>query len=233
MGDHRDRQERIIAETERLKTSVRKLGVDSVGIAELRTLQGMPIGISSAPVGFLAEFKSAIVLGARLGDLVAKSSGIEVNLHLEKAALETLAGLEERGYRGLIVHTEDEFDPVHRYGLLSLKVLAKAAGLGWQGRSLLIISPKHGPLHRLIAILTDGELQADRPIANQCGNCTSCIDACPHHALKLAPFEDHPQRREDVLDVGACQGDEGCRVCLVVCPWARRLHGSRARESRS
>ena len=121
----------------------------------------------------------------------------------------------------LIVHTEDEFDPTNRIGLMSLKVLAKAAGLGWQGRSLLIVSPRYGPIHRWIAILTNMDLHDDEPIPNQCGDCSLCIDKCPQGVLTLAPFDDHPERREDVLDIGLCKGDDGCRVCLVVCPWAK------------
>jgi epoxyqueuosine reductase len=129
--------------------------------------------------------------------------------------------LEQRGEPALVIHTEDEFDPRQRIGLLSLKVLAKGAGLGWQGRSLLIVNPEYGPVHRWIAVLTNMELQADRPIPNRCGECSVCVDKCPKGALTLVSFDDHPDRREDVLDIQACLGDEGCTVCLVVCPWAK------------
>ena len=208
-------------ETSYLKSFVRDLGVDLVGVADLRRLEGMPVGIEPGPAGFLGGYQYAIVLGAQLGKLGKQAGGTEVNLFLEKAALETLACLEGEGHRALIVHTEDEFDPVRRLGLLSLKVLAKGAGLGWQGRSLLIVSPEYGPVHRWIAVLTDMELQAGEPLPNQCGDCSVCVDKCPSHALRLLPFEDHPQRREDVLDISVCKGDEGCKVCLVVCPWAK------------
>jgi epoxyqueuosine reductase len=140
---------------------------------------------------------------------------------MEKAALDVMGYLEARGYPALIIHAEDEFDPIRRMELLSLKVLAKGAGLGWQGRSLLIISPEYGPVHRWIAVLTNMDLQADEPIPNQCGDCSLCVDKCPKGALTLVPFDDHPDRREDVLDIQACLGDEGCRVCLVACPWAK------------
>jgi len=39
--------------------------------------------------------------------------------------------------------------------------------------------------------------------------------------IDLVSFDDHPDRREDVLDIQACLGDEGCKVCLVVCPWTK------------
>jgi epoxyqueuosine reductase QueG len=129
--------------------------------------------------------------------------------------------LEDKGYRQLIIHTEDEFDPIKRLGFMSLKLLAKTAGLGWQGRSLLIISPEYGPLHRLVAILTDLPLQTNQTIKNGCSDCRKCIDACPQNALTFVAFEDHPSSREDVLDIKTCLGDNGCLVCILSCPWLK------------
>ena len=113
-----------------------------------------------------------------------------------------------------------------RLGLISLKALAKGAGLGWQGRSLLIISPEIGPIYRCIGVLTDMELARDESMTNRCGDCTLCVDRCPQHALKLVQFDDHPAHREDVLDVAACRGDKGCNVCLAVCPWVSKSMGT-------
>ena len=225
MDNNKNPQGQQIGETAYLKSFVRSRGVDLVGIAHLRLLEGMPTGIAPDSVGFLRRYQCAIVLGAQLGKLGKEASGTEVNLCLEKAALEIMAYLEEKGYQALIIHTEDEFDPFNRLGLLSLKVLAKGAGLGWQGRSLLIVSPEYGPIHRWIAVLTNMDLQADEPIPNQCGDCFLCVDKCPHGALRLVPFDDHPERREDVLDIRACRGDDGCKVCLIVCPWAKQHMG--------
>jgi len=210
-----------VTSSDNLKAFVRSLGIDLVGIADLRRLDEMPIGVPSASSGFLKNFRYAIVLGAQLYKLGKNATGSQVSLLMEKAAIEILAYLEEKGNPGLIIHTEDEFDPVKRMGLVSLKVLAKGAGLGWQGRSLLIINPEYGPVHRWIAVLTNLNLQADEPIPNLCGECSLCIDKCPRGALTLVPFSDHPEHREDVLNIQVCLGDAGCKVCLVACPWAR------------
>jgi len=204
-----------------LRQLVRDCGVDLCGFVDLKSLRGMPTGIPAAGMGFLEDYQWAIVMGAQLGKLGSRASGSDMSLYLEKAALEVMGLLEQRGRRALIVHTDDEFNPTQRVGLLSLKVLAKGAGLGWQGRSLLIVSPEYGPIHRLIAVLTNLPLEPDQPIANQCGDCALCVTECPAGALTLRHFEDHPESREDVLDIGLCKGDHGCKVCLVVCPWAR------------
>jgi epoxyqueuosine reductase len=225
-GDEMNGETQISTEQAReVKSFVRGLGIDLVGVADLGRLAGMPVGIAGIESGFPLKYRYAVVLGAQLGKLGMDAPASAVNLYLEKAALAVTAYFEKRGERTLTVHPDDEFDPVNRVGLLSLKVLAKGAGLGWQGRSLLIVSPEYGPVHRWIAVLTDTDLRADEPVANQCGDCTLCVDRCPSAALKFVPFADRPQRREDVLDIRACKGDDSCRVCLVVCPWLKQPSG--------
>lgn len=204
---------------ERLESVMKDIGIDVFGVTRLHRLRKAPSGIASISEQLFKKYKSAIVLGAQLNKIGKKASGEEVSLFLEKAALGVMSFLEDCGYPGLIIHTDDEFDPINRMGLLSLKVLAKEAGLGWQGRSLLIISPEYGPLHRLIAILTNMPLISNKPISNICNECSICVDKCPTNALTLNCFQDHPKHREDVLDIKRCKGDDGCKVCLLVCPY--------------
>ena len=166
-------------------------------------------------------YKNAIVLGAQFGKLGKKAGGDAVAMFLENTAMELVAYLEEKKHRSLIIHTEDEYDPMRRMGLMSLKLLAKIAGLGWQGRSLLIVSPQYGPLHRLIAILTNMDLVPNRSMPNRCGDCKVCIEKCPTRALTYNPFADHPKKREDVLSLEKCLGDDGCMVCIKICPWLK------------
>ncbi len=207
-------------ETAEIKTFIKDLGVDLVGVTRLDPFKEMVMGIHTDREEFFHRYRNAIVLGCHLGN----ASANEMNLFMEKAALEVMSYLEEKGSNVLIIHPEDEFDPVKRLGLISLKALAKGAGLGWQGRSLLIISPEIGPIYRCIGLLTDKDLCPDECMPNHCGDCTLCIDKCPHNALKYVRFDDHPANREDVLDVRACRGDKGCNVCLAVCPWIKNVN---------
>ena len=214
-------------DAEQLKSFVRDLGIDLVGIADLNTLKGMPLGVPYDATSFLNHYRYAIVMGAQFGKLGKAASGAEVSLSLEKAALRVMDRLDREGHRYLTVHVEDEFDPINRIGLMSLKVLAKAAGLGWQGRSLLIVNPQYGPIHRWIAVLTNKILCAGTPITNQCNDCALCIEKCPHGVLTLMEFDDHPEHREDVLNIGLCKGDDGCTVCIQVCPWLQNVSNTR------
>ncbi|MDH5744597.1 MAG: 4Fe-4S dicluster domain-containing protein [Candidatus Aminicenantes bacterium] len=208
--------------TLRLKTMAKGLGVDLVGVVDLKSLDGMPLGIPSLPEGFIDKHRYAFLMGVQLGKFGPKTTGAQSSLFLEEVAFRVKDYLEENEHTSFIIHTEDEFDRDNRIGFMSLKVLAKEAGLGWQGRSLLIVSPQFGPIHRLIAVLTNLELEPDKPISNMCGDCSLCVDACPYMALTLRDFNDHPSQRSDVLDIGACQGDFGCMICLLACPYVKK-----------
>lgn len=210
----------IIKSTEDIKKFIRNLGVDIAGIAGLRGLRDIPVGISISTGQLFKQYPYAIVLGAQFGKLSKKATGDETAVYLEKISYEIMNYLEIRNYRYLVIHPEDEFNPQKRMGLLSLKVLAKQAGIGWQGKSLLIVSPEYGPVHRLIAILTNMELKPDFPIKNLCGDCTICIDKCPKNSLSESFFVDHPDTREEVLDINTCLGDNGCMVCILKCPFS-------------
>ncbi|MFX1497636.1 MAG: 4Fe-4S dicluster domain-containing protein [Promethearchaeota archaeon] len=214
--------QQMVIETKNLRNYIKNLGIDIYGFADMRQLMEIETGIPTDSKKFINMFPYAIVLGAQYGKLGKKASGGRTALFLEEAAFSVMEYLESKGYRQLIIHTEDEFDPINRLGFISLKLLAKAAGFGWQGRSLLIVSPKYGPLHRLIAILTDLPLQTNQTIRNECGNCQKCIEACPQDALSFVAFDDHPKTREDVLDIKTCLGDNGCMVCILSCPYLRK-----------
>jgi hypothetical protein len=56
-------------ETEGLKTFVRSIGIDLIGVANLGSLEGMPIGIRPGSTGFLESYRYAVVLGAQLHKL--------------------------------------------------------------------------------------------------------------------------------------------------------------------
>lgn len=108
------------------------------------------------------------------------------------------------------------------------------AGLGWQGKSLLLVNPLYGPRIRLATVLTDAPLTTDKPIANGCGECTLCMDACPAGAIKGVGTDSHYESREEALYFSRCVEKlvrefsaipsidaPICGICIKACPFGR------------
>ena len=109
---------------------------------------------------------------------------------------------------------------------------ATRAGVGWRGKHSLVVHPRHGSHFFLAVILTSLDLDPDPPMADHCGTCTACLDACPTQAI-VAPYVVDARRCishasievEGTLPQAdrALLGDHlfGCDICQDVCPWNR------------
>ncbi len=112
------------------------------------------------------------------------------------------------------------------------KAWAKKSGLGWIGKNSNLINKDQGSFFFIAELIVDLELEYDGPIADYCGTCTKCIDACPTEAI-IAPYivdgskcisyltielkEAIPSEFKNKMDNWAF----GCDVCQDVCPWNR------------
>jgi epoxyqueuosine reductase len=112
------------------------------------------------------------------------------------------------------------------------------AGIGWHGKSTMLIGVRLGTWFFLGEILTTLDLPADPPQTPRCGTCTRCITACPTNAI-TAPHRLDARRCISYLTIelkGAIPvelrpliGDRiyGCDDCLEACPWNRFASVSR------
>jgi epoxyqueuosine reductase len=109
---------------------------------------------------------------------------------------------------------------------------AALAGIGWHGKSTMLIHPEHGTWFFLAAILTTLLLPPDEALPDRCGRCERCITACPTGAI-TAPHQLDARRCVAYLTIemkGSIPtelrpliGDRiyGCDDCLAACPWNR------------
>jgi epoxyqueuosine reductase len=106
---------------------------------------------------------------------------------------------------------------------------AARAGLGWIGKSTLLVSPRFGPFAFISIILIDIELDYDTPMKAQCGECRNCINACPTGAL-CAPYTLDARRcisYQTIENKSPCAQNPtpyifGCDHCLRACPWGSK-----------
>jgi len=97
-----------------------------------------------------------------------------------EAGLEAVAGvLRDEGWRAVVVADQNH---------LVDRAVAQRAGLGWYGKSSLLLLPGAGSWFVLGAVVTDAPLAPldPAPVADGCGPCTRCVSACPTGAI-VAP----------------------------------------------
>ena len=116
------------------------------------------------------------------------------------------------------------------YGPLLERPLAARAGLGWLGKSTMLLAPGFGPWVLLGAIATTLPIAPDDPLRKTCGACTRCIVACPTDAIapdggvldsRLCISYHTIESREPIpRELRSKFGDWifGCDDCLDSCP---------------
>ena len=118
-------------------------------------------------------------------------------------------------------------------GPLSDRAAAAQAGLGWIGRNGMLSHEEHGSYFFIGTLLSSLENDiTSEEVADRCGTCTQCIDACPTHAI----LPNRTVASEDCISYGTIehrgelppsigrhlQGNAfGCDICQEVGPWNR------------
>ena len=118
-------------------------------------------------------------------------------------------------------------------GPLSDRAYAAQAGLGWIGRNGMLIHEQDGSYFFIGTLVTALENDiAAVTVADRCGTCTHCLDACPTNAIlsdrtldsalcvSYATIEHRGPLDERVA--AHLEGNAfGCDICQEVCPWNR------------
>ena len=110
-------------------------------------------------------------------------------------------------------------DPDLRQGIsiLPQKAIARAGGLGFIGKSNLLVTEEYGSAITMCSVLTDAPVITEKHpvIESKCGACVACVDNCPANALSGNEWT-LGCSRESIVDVSKCC----CALkCMVFCPW--------------
>ena len=204
--------------------------------------------VSGLPAEARGEMESAISIAVALDVSIISeiSEGpteryyreyTRVNEFLVRLCASAVDDLKERGYDARAI------DPTIRVKgsawkalatPLPHKTVATRAGLGWIGKSALLITRRYGPAVRLVTVLTDAELRAGTPVDDShCGDCTKCVDCCPAKAIAGKNWAKGLER-ESIYDAHACRAEATiaagrigapatiCGICINACPWTQK-----------
>lgn len=218
-----------------LEVVTHRNGGDLFGVADLR-----PMAQSVPEDNALAKFPKAISVGIRLSDAIVDQhsphEAIESSLYwhhvyrVVSPALDFLAQgiqreLQSNGYQAFPVPASMPYNRETLKGVFSHKLAAHLAGLGWIGKSCLLITPDFGPRVRLVTVLTDAPLETGVPLDRECGKCQACIVACPVRAFSGTEFQpaDPVEARFDRQACSVYRRTHPCGVCVAKCPIGRHI----------
>ncbi len=132
--------------------------------------------------------------------------------------------------------TAAELDKANLTTPLPHKTTATLAGIGWIGKSALLVTEAYGTAVRYTTILTDAPLPVGEPITeSRCGGCQACVEVCPAHAI-LGHNWRQGILRQEFYNAFACyqvaqqQGEKLspahkriiCGICIAACPYTKR-----------
>lgn len=225
--------------TAQIKQAVIELGADLVGIASVADLKG----IQTMPGNLLDPYTYVISIAMKLPNSVFlqiqdqptpnyASTYQTANRMLDEVAFKMANLVESDGYASLPIPASQVLDKCKWYAAISHKAVARVAGLGWQGKNLLLITPEYGSRVRLVSVLTSAPLKADAPMKNRCGKCMACTEVCPAEAIKGVNTQTHYKTRNEALYFDRCRdkltqefaqlpdiGAPICGLCIKVCPF--------------
>ena len=196
--------------TQRVRRAAIEAGADLVGFAPIGRFAGAPPELHPRTIFPPTRTVVAVALRHLRGALKAVEEGTYWQAYNcdcywylnEVAAPQVLRAvvlaLEEAGCTSVPVHNPfhphtgravRDDQPAGPDGMVSLRVIGVAAGLGELGHSKLLLTPQFGPRQRVFAVLTDAELEPTPLLAEGiCDGCLSCARHC--EACAIAPSRD-------------------------------------------
>lgn len=220
---------------------INKICQEEVTLYGYANLKSAKSYIAETYPSFVSKYPYAISIGINIPDEVIDTIDIideerkyletysKINEQLNRVGKKIEKILLENNYQAkLIVSSEITFKE-ELQGDISHKLIANLAGLGWIGKSCLLINPYYGPRIRWATILTNAPLPySNTMIADKCRTCRLCVVNCPAGAFRGVKFDKNKPRKYQ-YDAYKCNNHfkelekenrpRLCGLCVKVCPW--------------
>jgi epoxyqueuosine reductase QueG len=216
-----------------LKRIALDCGFDLYGVADIADIRG-EFHLDKISI---EKFHRGISIGKRLLDTIMdqikdKPTALyfhhyrQLNFFLDRGAFLIASEIQSLGFSALPIPASQIIDWEKQLGHVSHKKIGNLAGLGWIGRSNLLVNPDIGSRFRLVTVLTDMPLSIDDPNEGDCRDCRQCIPACPAQAIdeNIKNF-DHLACYEKLKEFrnSGVVGQYICGVCIKACPGLNRI----------
>lgn len=213
-------------------------GASLVGFADLSSLPGAVRGDMRFGISIAAALDVSIVKEISDGPTQRYyHEYVRVNEFLTRLCARTVEYLTSCGHSARATNPTLRIEGSAMKTLatpLPHKTVATRAGLGWIGKSALLITREYGPAIRLGTVLTDAPLETGYPVDHSyCGRCTDCVERCPAAAIVGENWQKGSER-ESIYDAHACcamakslAGQKDipvtiCGICINACPYAEK-----------
>ena len=227
--------EQVSTESAIIQDYLTKVDVDLIGVSSLQDFKGTKL--EEMALRLLPEAHSVAVFAmevypeilnharperttgiASLNELLDRHQDF-INGRLTKAAYDVAKVSRRNGLKALPLPAAGcPIDTRFLSAVFSYKHAAQATGLGYIGRSSLLITPDFGPRVRLACCLTEAMFEPKEvTMSSSCSGCDVCINGCPANALS-SPQAEEPY----VINKFACSSFRnaagGCSECVRLCP---------------
>jgi len=221
---------------ETLKGLLFKRGATLASFADLREFPGGPPRTMPRAVSLAVALNREILKEIHDGPTWPYFREYErVNSRIDGLCRLAASFLEEAGFRATALSpTTENWNRETFASDFPHKTAATRAGLGWIGKSDLLITEKYGAAVRLGTVLTDAPLETAEPVdASRCGRCRACVDRCPARAIRGSDWQKGTPR-EDLYRAALCAETARrfcetltipstiCGICIAACPWTQK-----------
>lgn len=167
---------------------------------------------------YLSEASTPAEVGALVGRFATSDHYGSVR-HVAERLRDELTGA---GHRAAILIDDNR---------LVDRAAAARSGVGWIGKSTMMLAPGHGPWMLLGSVVTDMKLDPTPPMVRDCGTCVACIPACPTGAITSSGLDSSKCISTWLQTPGSIPGwirphigrrIYGCDDCLTSCPPGQR-----------